>query len=148
MFGAEIGLDDSLVPPDRIGRAGGKNPAVTQHDDFGRDLEHDVHVVLDEDDGDLLSLPELAHLVDHAPAFFGAHAGSGFIEQQHFWIEHQRKRDVEQFLVTMRQRCSGAMALVGEPKQFHCLLGAIARLSKRKASVQDAGAAQIGTDGG
>src|SRR5882672_3234395 len=65
MFGTEIGLDHGLVPADRLRRAGCENTTVAEHDDLGRDLEHDIHVVLDEHHRDLLRLPELPHLVDH-----------------------------------------------------------------------------------
>ena len=68
MLGTEIGVDHVLVPADRIRRALGKDAAVAEHDDLWRDLEHDVHVVLDEHDGDPLALPEFADLVDHGVA--------------------------------------------------------------------------------
>ena len=104
--------------------------------------------MLDEHDRDLLRFPELPDLVDHAPALFGAHAGGRLVEQQHFWIEHQRQRDIEQFLVAMRQRRRGTVALAGKAEQFHGVLGAVAGLGKRKAPVQHAGAALVGAHRG
>ena len=104
--------------------------------------------MLDEHHRDLLGLPELPDLVDHAPALFGAHAGGGLVEQQHLGIEHQRQRDIEQLLVAMRQRRRGPVALAGEPEQFHRVLGAIAGFGQRKPSMHHAGAALIGADGG
>ena len=88
------------------------------------------------------------HLVDHAPALFGAHAGGRLVEQQHLGFEHQRQRDIEQLLVAMRQRRRGAVALAGQPQQFHRVLGAVAGLGQRKAPMQHAGAALIGADRG
>ena len=101
--GAEIGIDHGLVGADLVGRALGQQAAVAEDADRGRDLEDDVHVVLDEDDGDLLALPEFAHLLDHAPALLRPHARRRLVEQQDLRLQHQRERDVEQLLVAMRQ---------------------------------------------
>ena len=92
--------------------------------------------MLDEDDRDLLALPEFPDLVDHPPAFFGAHAGGRLVEQQQLRIEHQRQCDIEQLLIAMRQCRRGAVALVGEPQQLHGIFGAAAGFSERKAPVQ------------
>ena len=120
--------------------------AVAQHDDLGRDLEHDIHVVLDEHHRDLLRLPELPHLVDHPPALFSAHAGRRLIEQQHLRIEHQCECDIEQLLIAMRQRRRGAIALAGQPQQLHRMLSAVAGLGKGETTMKHAGAALIGAD--
>ena len=146
VFGAEIGLDHSGIAPDRVGRASRENAAVAQHDDRRRDLEDDVHVVLDEHDRDLLPLPKLMDLVDHPPALFGPHAGGGLVEQQHLRIEHQRERDIEQLLVAMRQRRRDPVALAGKTKYLHRMFGTVAGFGEREAPMQQAGTALIGAD--
>ena len=148
MFGAEIGLDHGGIPPDRVGRAGRENPAVAQHHNRRRDLEDDVHVMLDEHDRDLLLLPKFMDLVDHPPALFGPHAGGGLVEQQHFWIEHQGKRDIEQLLVAMGQRRRDSIALAGKTQHFHRMVGTVAGLGEREPPMQQASTALIGANRG
>src|SRR5215831_4501849 len=61
---AEIGLAHTLVGRDLRRAAGGEYSALRHHGDVVGDLEHDLHVVLDDDDVDCPR--QLADLVDRA----------------------------------------------------------------------------------
>src|SRR5581483_3036742 len=54
---AEIGIDHGLVVADLVGRTFGQDPAVTQNANGIRYPKDDIHIVLDEDEGELALLP-------------------------------------------------------------------------------------------
>ncbi len=85
------------------------------------DLEDDIHVMLDEQHGDMLPFPQAVHLVDHAPAFIRAHAGGRLIQQQHFRIHRQGQADIQQLLVTMRQDAGRRISHGRQPQQIQNL---------------------------
>src|SRR6202023_932922 len=80
VLATQIGLADTLVGGDFVRASGGKNRALRQHGDVVCDLEHDLHVVLDDDDIDRAC--ELADFFDGTLGFGRAHAASRFVEQQ------------------------------------------------------------------
>ena len=146
MAGAEIGLDDGRVGADLVGRALGQHATVAQHRYLGSDLEDDVHVVLDEDQRDLLALPQVVDALDHPPALVGAHAGGRLVEQQDLGIEHQRERDIEQLLVAVREIGRGDSELLGKAEHLGDLLHARVHLSERESAGDVLGLAPVGRD--
>jgi len=126
----------------------GQHLAVAQYADRTRDLEDDIHVVLDEDERHLLALPQAIDLVDHAPAFLRAHAGGRFIEQQHARLQHQRQRDIQKLLVAMRQIGRQGIGLVAQAEHVHHLTRALATFGQRKLPAEHGGAAAMRLHGG
>src|ERR1700694_2443238 len=54
VLGSKIRVDHSWILTDRLRPAGRENAAIAEHDDRRRNLEDDVHIVLDEHDRNLL----------------------------------------------------------------------------------------------
>src|SRR5215470_2843338 len=80
LLAAEIGLAHALVGGDLRRTAGGKNCALRHHGDVVGDSEHDLHVVLDNDDVD--DARQLANLADRALSLGRAHSAGRLVEQQ------------------------------------------------------------------
>src|SRR5207245_1593788 len=85
---AEVGFDDSWIAVDLLGQAFGDLHAVVHNDDAIRDLHHQRHVMLDEEDRQ----PAVSHRADEArdlDPLIGVHAGRGFVEQQQLGARRQ-----------------------------------------------------------
>ena len=89
---ANFGVDSDIR---RCGPA--QNATLHQHDDFARKPENNVHVVLDDQDGDIGRQPH-QHVMN-VMCFGGRHARRGFIQQQNAWLECKRNRDLQQPLL-------------------------------------------------
>src|SRR5262249_47868850 len=76
----EIGLAHALVGGNLLRRAGRQNRALRHHGDVGGDLEHHLHVMLDDDDVDRPR--QCADDLHGAIGFGRAHSAGGFVEQQ------------------------------------------------------------------
>ena len=79
-----------------------------------REAEHQVHVVLDEQHGDVLG--QRRHRGEDFVAVFFGHAGGGLVEQQHARPARQRERDLEQPLLAVGQRRNGLVHRIGQVK--------------------------------
>src|SRR5207237_4238152 len=66
-----------------------------------RKAEHDVHVVLDDEDGDVAG-QRAEHFEDAARVLRG-HARGGLVEQQHLGFEAERDGDLDQALPAVGQ---------------------------------------------
>ena len=95
--------------------------------------------MLDEDQRELLALPELVHALDHAPALVGAHAGGRLVEQQHLGFEHQGERDVEQLLVAVRQVRGSDAELFREAEHLGDFEHAVAHLGRAESGERCSG---------
>ena len=73
-----------------------------------RERAHEVHVVLDDDDGALTAdaAQQLAGLL----AFLVAHAGDRLVEQQHVGVLHQQHADLQPLLLPVREHPGGLVA--------------------------------------
>ena len=90
-FLAEIDRPHLLVVHDLGRRALDQHRALHQHRDLLGEAEHHVHVVLDDQNGDVGI--EACHHVENEMAFRGRHASRRLVEQQH------------------ARRCASAMAI-------------------------------------
>src|SRR6266542_4253569 len=114
---AKVGLDDLRVSTDRRRRALGDLLAVVQHHDALGDVHHDLHVVLDEEDGlapPVQSTDVLHHLPDHG----GVHGGGGLVEQEQIGVGHERRREGEQLALAVREVSRGHGRVGGEADQL------------------------------
>ena len=116
--------------PDLLRRSLRQHATVAQHANALRDLEDDIHVVLDEHQRHLLAFPQAVHRVDHLPAFLRPHAGRRLIEQQNAWFEHQGERDIEKLLVAVAEVARHHIGLRGQADHLHDLLRACAATSR------------------
>ena len=76
-------------------------------------LEHRVHVVLDQHDGDFA--PQLLQQRHHLRRFGGAQARHRFVEQQQFWFCRERDRELKFALLAMAQFRHHGVGAVFEP---------------------------------
>src|SRR5688572_33370867 len=100
-FLAKVGPAHFRVRPDLLGQAGGDDAAVDQHRDAVGELEHRVHVVLDQDHG--LAALERGEELDHALRLVDTHAGHWLVEQEQARTRGERHRYLELAMLAMRQ---------------------------------------------
>src|ERR1700722_7128781 len=78
---SEINVEYRFITPELVDAATCKQLALVQHDGLCFERSHEVHVVLDHDDGRRGSeFPD--HRGEHGP-FNRGHSGSGLVEHDH-----------------------------------------------------------------
>ena len=97
----EVGLDDARVVAHLLRRALGDLLAVVEHGDLLGDAHDDLHVVLDEQDREVLLVAQLAHEVGQLRGLLRVHAGGRLVEQQQLRVGRQRARDLDAALVAV-----------------------------------------------
>src|SRR5215208_2341247 len=129
LVAAEIGLAHALVSGDVLWDARSQDRPLRHHRNIVGDLEHDLHVMLDDDDVD--GARELADLVHCALSLRRAHAAGRLVEEKKPWRGDHRHADLEQRHVAIGQ---GAGLPVGERRKanlregvLHCLSGLAVR---------------------
>src|SRR5262245_35646755 len=127
-------------------RALGEDLAVVQHGDAVGDAHHDLHVVLDHDDGDLPG--ELAHEGGRALRLVGAHARGGLVEEEELRVRGERDADLEVALLAVRQLGAAHVALGAEAQVSEDLLGALVHRGEPVGVAPEAivGDARLGGD--
>ena len=79
----------------------GENGAVVQHGDAVGELHHHLHVVLDDQDGEVLA--DAPHQLHGLVGLGRAHAGGRFVEAQKLRLGRERDADLEIALLAVRQ---------------------------------------------
>src|SRR5262245_51233257 len=92
----EVDLAYARIGGDFLGAAFDQDATADHDDDAACESEHDVHVVLDEEHGDVLG--QTGDRCEQLRTFAARHAGGRLIEQQHLRFCRQRQRDLEQAL--------------------------------------------------
>src|SRR5688572_12132710 len=112
----EVGLDDLGVVADLRRLALGDLLAVVEHRDLlGHSHDH-LHVVLDEEDGDLLLVAQPPHELRELLGLLRVHAGRRLVEQQQLRVRRERAGDLHPALVAVRQERRGVVvAPLGHP---------------------------------
>src|SRR5499426_767250 len=128
----EVDLVHAPVGADLGRRSLAQYLALHQYRDPLREAEHDVHVVLDDEDRDV-GRQRVEHLQDPL-RFERRHAGRGLVEQQHLGLEPERDGDFDQALLAVRQvdhahRRVGVQSQARE--QRHCLVADVAMRARR-----------------
>ena len=77
---------------------------MCQHDDAVGERAHDVHLVLDQQDGLGLVGLEPRDEIEHHRNLVDAHAGRRLVEHENRRLERHHHRDFELALIAMRQR--------------------------------------------
>ena len=98
---AEVGLDHARVVAHRRRVALGDLLAVVEHRDLLGDAHHDLHVVLDEQDGEAPLVAQALHERGEGIGFLGVHARRGLVEQQQLGVGGQRPGDLDASLVAV-----------------------------------------------
>src|SRR5438132_3114537 len=93
----EIHLTHARIAADLVGRAFDQDAPADHHDDAAGEAEHHVHVVLDEEHGELVR--EIRDHGEELGAFALWHARGRLIQQQHARAGGERERDLEQALL-------------------------------------------------
>src|SRR5215472_15347707 len=112
---AEVHLVHALVLADLLGRAFDQHLALNQHGDALREPKHEIHVVLDDEDRDLLR-QAVQHLED-AMGFERGHARRRLVEEQYARLETQRDRDLHQALLAVGQVEDALVGVFREPQR-------------------------------
>ena len=83
---------------------------VHQHRDPGREPEHEIHVVVDDQDADVGG--QGVERVEDDVALGARHAGGRLVEQQHVRPEAERDRELDEALPPVRQLGDAAPRVV------------------------------------
>src|SRR5229473_1767937 len=109
---------DPRVGADRGGGRVGQHPTLVEGDDPVRVAEHDVHVVLDLDDGLEADSPGRADQDLHDRVLVcGAHPAGRLVEQDDLGPEGEGGGHVEELLVALGQGARGRVGAVGETEE-------------------------------
>ena len=107
------------VGHDLIGRALCEHRALHQHGDLPGEAEHDVHVVLDDQHGDVGI--ERSDDVENEMAFRRRHAGRRLVEQQHARLLRKRDGDFDQALAPIWQFAHQLERIIDEPQRLQVI---------------------------
>ena len=138
---AEIDRLDARIAGHGRDVALGEDGAVDQHGDGLREVEDQVHVVLDEQDRDV-GRQRADGLEDLLALAFG-HARDRLVEQQHARLAGERERDLEQAALAVGERVDRPVHHVdeAEPIEQGLAFGGDGRIAAERAPPPRAGAA-------
>src|SRR5882672_9351143 len=131
---AEIDLVYAFVLADLIGRALDEHFALHQHGDALRKSEHEIHVVLDDEDRDLPG--QLVEHLQDTVRFQRRHARGRFIEEQHPRLQAQGDRDLDQALLAVGQVENALSGISGEPESREQLQAFVTNVGVRARCAQ------------
>src|SRR5262245_39612160 len=101
---------------DALGRSRLKYFAKMQNGNFSSDVEHDVHIVLDQENREFWI--ELSQKLAHLRRFAGRRAGGWLITQQDFRIAGQPEHNLELALLAVRQISDLGVLAIEEVRLF------------------------------
>src|SRR6185503_5251758 len=100
---SEVGLDHPRVRLHLARRALEERHAVVHDEHALGDVHHEVHVVLDDDDGGAF-FPDEGQLLQKKSDFGGVQAGRRLVEHEEFRPRGERPRDLEHALLAVGKR--------------------------------------------
>src|SRR5882672_4601281 len=98
----EVRFNDPFVRLDHARRPLGDLLAVVEHEHRLAESHHDLHVVLDQQDG-LATVAKPAHRLEQVVEQRAVHAGGGLVEQDQRGIAHEDADELHQLLLAVRQ---------------------------------------------
>ncbi len=90
----------------------GEHLALVHHRHAMRDALHELHVVLDHDDGAVLA--DLAEQLAGLAALGNAHAGDGLVEHQQLGLLHEQHPDLEPLLLAVAEKLGALIQAVSQ----------------------------------
>ena len=105
--GAEVGADHLRVGAHLGRRPVGDQPAEVEHGHPVGDAHDQAHVVLDEEDGDLQPLADVADGGRHLAGLGGVHARHRLVEQQDRGLDAEGARHLDALLVAVGELAGG-----------------------------------------
>src|SRR5438445_12918656 len=93
---AQVDVAHAPVGGDLVGPAFDQHLPLHEHRDASREAEHEIHVVLDDQDGDVAR--QRAEDLEDAAGVVRRHAGGRLVEQEHARLEAERDGDLDQAL--------------------------------------------------
>src|SRR4051812_18254247 len=109
--GAQVDVLDQSVRLDLGDRPLGDDPACVHHGHEVRVAAHEVHVVLDDDDGPVTNDP-LQQLAGRV-ALVCAHPCDGLVEEHHLCVLHQQHAYLQPLLLSVSEVAGGAVRQLG-----------------------------------
>ena len=100
---AQIGLDNCRILLNLFSGALGNDAAVVQYGNTFANTHDQLHIVLDEHDGDLEGIANLADVGHQFSGLGGVHAGGGLVQQQQGRLGSQGANDLQAALCTVGQ---------------------------------------------
>ncbi|CCY06109.1 putative uncharacterized protein [Eggerthella sp. CAG:1427] len=138
-FLPQIRLDDGGIGFD-VGRAAlGDDLAVVQHADALADTHDQIHVVLDEQNGDLEGIPDAADVLHQLRRLGRVHARRRLVQQQQQWPGGQRPDDLQTALCAVGQTPRLCMSQIRHAEEVQHLQRRGLRLTLRLAVAEAVG---------
>src|SRR5262245_62419655 len=113
-FLAKIDSAHLFVVHDFGGCTLGKDRTLHQHGDLFSKAENDVHIVLDDENGDVGI--ERRNDIENEMAFRRRYTRRRFVEEQHAWLLRERNRYFHQPMTPMRQFKNEFECVDSQPK--------------------------------
>src|SRR5579862_1523466 len=110
---AQVSFDDSLVALDRRRWALRDLFAVVEYGYHVRHAHHNLHVVLDQQDGEVQLSTQAVDEQRELARLMRIHAGGWLVEQQQLGLGGQRAGDLEAALIAIRQVASQLVGFSG-----------------------------------
>jgi hypothetical protein len=126
---AEVGLDHPRVRADVLRQALGDLLAVVEHRHALRDAHHDLHVVLDQEDRQVLLVSQAPDQRREVPRLVRVHACRGLVEQEQPRSERERAGHLEPPLVAVGQVARQLAGASPEPHVLEQVEALVARLA-------------------
>ena len=133
---------DPLVELYLGGLADGDDATEVEHHDPVGEVHHEVHLVLDQDRGDVQLTADLQDVVGRLLGLLLVHARHWFVEEEQPGFHRQRPPELDPLLDAVGQGTDGHRAIVGEVEEVGDLGAAAAvglLLATRLAVPQRAG---------
>src|SRR5512145_2704747 len=129
---AQVGLDHTGIGSNLSRRALGDLLAVIKNGNAIRDIHHNFHIVLDQQNRNPKLIAQTMGQLDHLVSFAWVHTGRWLIQQKQAWAQRQRTSDLQSPLIAIRQipgDGSFFAAQPNKPKQPASLLIRLALLA-------------------
>src|SRR5437867_1179842 len=124
----EVRLDHALVVAHVLGRTFGDLLPVVEDDDAARDPHHDLHVVLDEEDGDPL-IDDLVHEAHQLDLLLRSEPRGRLVQQEERRPRREGAGDLQPALRPVRQVARIGLGVPLDANEFQELNGAIGDLA-------------------
>src|SRR5438270_1535110 len=124
---AEVGGDHGGIAHHRGRRTAGDDPPEVENVEVVGEREHEVDVVLDEDDGEPALVHDARQDRGEVRRLLPAEAGGRLVEEQQRGVEAERPRDLHPSLRRERQGPRGHAGAIGEPHLLEDVEGALTR---------------------
>ena len=124
LFASQVRFDNGRIVLDFFRRAACEHFAVVEHVDVVADVHNQVHVVLDDQNGQIPALHDALDDDVQIALFLTVHAGCRLVEQQKARVAGERARDFHEALLAIREASGRRVCKLAQAQELQKLLRA------------------------